>query len=362
MAAFQPGGREWSAGDVGSWFGVKPGFTETEDYFNPNTYSGGWEDVRQSISDKILKGTGQFATDRTRKRLGQDVLAMQGLAHLNSVLGGSFPGAKGDGTPTSMLGVAQANLPEYLKTGKMPGVGVGGSPSNVWQSLLDMSQNAQAGGNEDLWKAINDDPDILAGLREYGQRSYGGFAGRRFQDMVEKMGIAGAEAGLGEGYTTGLYGSPYVTQTGPTPPMTTPPVPGAPPPITTPAPETTAPTGPIADVINNTFSSAIGRPATEKEQAFWQNKMNTVHGGGPAGLNQIILDIQNSQPAARYRTTGQAAPTVNNPADAASFYNWLFAGDPAAPPREAWIQKYLGVLGLPMSSGVLRFPSGGTAR
>lgn len=359
MAEFNPSGRSWTSEDVRSWFPSKPGFTKIEDYFNPNTYSGGWEDVRSQLSDMVLQGMGQFATDRTRNRLGQDIIAFQGLNHLNQVLSGQDPATAGG---SSWADLTANFLPGYLNQGTVPGLGqrTMQSPSDVFNSLLTTSQNAQTGGNDSLWAAINDSPELLAGLREYGSRNFGGFAARRFQDMVDKMSRAGNTAGIGEGYTTALYGSPYTNQTAP--PLTTPaaPVGGTAPGATPGATPGTTPSGPpmpIEQAITNKFQSEVGRPPTAREQQFWQNKMNTAYGGGAEGLNAILLDIQNSQPAARYKATGIAAPVVETAAQAGDFYDWLFGGQPDAPPRNEWISTYTQkVLGIPVHSGTLRYP------
>jgi hypothetical protein len=310
---------------------------------------------------------GQFATDRSRQRLSSDVMAMRGLNTLQQLAKGIDPTTSGQ--PSTMMGILGQNFPSYMQ-GKMPGLDMG-NPYELLKGLNDQSQGASAGGNAAMWENLNDNPELLAGLREYGNRNLGGFAARRYGKLIDQMGIANAEAGVGEGAFTALGQSPLASYFGPTgaaAPNVTPPAAPAPS-----APATDGmyqggeftqtngqgfPTGflgqmtnaasndsPVRSALDQTFTSAVGRAPTNAERNFWLNKY-TTYGGGAEGLNSVVSDIQNSQPAAKFKETGDPAPVVENAQQASGFYDWLFSGSESKPDKNAWIAKYLQVLGL----------------
>lgn len=359
---------------------------DPEDYFKPQAGED-FRDVQRNVGQRAASGLGYGTVNSmVANRLGQSINRMQSQNVLNQLLAGNTK-------PTSNYADAFSALGDKWATGTM-------DKTDPYEALKQLSANAKAAAASGDQSAVAyldllGSPEVQNALQYAANSKYGGPVARGFQnsmnDLQYNANRMGANQNIGDLYSSrfGLSGLPgsnvtwngssttnpttpttdhQVGTTIPTNPQTdmgnvpiagggtgAVPIGGSHP--TTPVfdPGTPQPQGsPVDQQINQAFSQAVGRPATARELTWWKNRYGGL-GGDALALNQVMEQIANSQPAQRYRETGQAAPAVESAAQAVDFYNWLFGGSPTAPARNQWIQQYLSTLGMPVHSGTLRY-------
>lgn len=356
---------------------------DPEDYFKAQQGED-FRDVQRNVGQKAAAGLGYGTVNSmVANRLGGTIYKANAQHLLNQILAGNT-------TPKATFADTFATLGDKWANGTI-------QQTDPYKALAQITANARAAAASGDKTAVDyldklGSGEVQNALQYAANSLYGGPTARGFQnqmnDLQYEANRMGAGQNIGDLYASrfGLNNMPGANVTfggqssnNPTPTTTTAPSVPAPstiggasspvtdplgevettprPPVGMPAPVYDPGTSgsPVEQQIDQEFSRSIGRAATDRERAWWKNRFQGL-GGDAAALDQMLSQIANSQPAQRYRETGQAAPAVNNAADAVSFYEWLFGGNPNAPARNQWIQQYLAGLGMPAYSGTMRYP------